>query len=271
MLPNNFKESLICVQNACQKLGYTFQYQDKNQILAKVILPNHQFLYFLHNKNPFNNYTSSKICNDKDLTYQILNQTNLNQPFTRSYFNPLHKTEFDEYKQFTDVLSIYNDILANFTFPFIIKKHNSSLSQSVYKIQSPQDLNTTLENYFRPDEFCILLVQDFIQGTEYRVIAFDGEVLLAYNKSQKFQNLQLKSLNPPQKVTCQKLLEQFNKISQIICKEISVRFIGIDVFVDQSQDLVIIEVNSNPACFYYNKFNGREDFTEVYLKCLQKY
>lgn len=268
MLPKNYKESLICLENACKILNFHFEYADKDKILAKVVLPSGRLLFFMHNKNPFNDLVSAQICKDKALQYELLDKEGINQPKTFSYFNPLSENSFSEYKTFQDINQVKKHIISNFDYPFVLKKHDSSLAKDVYLVSNQQELNDLLEYYFQPNLFCILLAQEYLKGTEYRVISFDGEVLLTYNKSQKFQT---PNKQVPKKLNNQDLLKKIADVIAKIQKIIPARFLGTDLFVCQDGSIKILELNSNPACFYYNEYNGRADFTEVYLKCLQRY
>lgn len=261
MLPHNFKESLICVQKACQLAGLSFKYKDKDQILAEVTYPNSEKLFFIHNKNPFNSFTSARVCQDKALQAELYELATIPHPYTKSYFNPKISSAFNEYKHFQNINDIRSDILQNFEFPFFLKKNISSLSKGVHLVSNSKELDELLDQYFLADSD-IIIIQSKITGQEYRVVSWKGEPLLAYKKGNKFS----KNSHKAEKVDPQR----FEKLTQSIHQALNINFFGADV-IETKKGLFLIETNPNPACFYYNKFNGREDFTQVYLKCLQGY
>jgi len=41
--------------------------------------------------------------------------------------------------------------------------------------------------------------------------------------------------------------------------------------IDSSEGLRILELNPNPFCYFYNRDNGREDFSAIYRQLLEKY
>jgi glutathione synthase/RimK-type ligase-like ATP-grasp enzyme len=264
MQPKNFKESLYCIEKACYQAGLSFEYLFDSDFIAQATYPNQENLIFLHNKNPFNSYISSRICQDKDLQHKFYTKDNIPHPKTKSYFNPKSPAEFLEYSSFQSVQSIKEDILKNFQFPFLFKKNRSSLSKDVFLVQTPAKLQALLDKYFQPQKYELILIQEYIPGTEYRIISWKGEPLLAYTKKNKFSPNSSKS---PQKVEPL----QFKEICQKIYSSLQVNFCGIDLMVKADQSQIILETNANPACFYYNKHHGRQDFTQVYLKCLQEY
>ncbi len=262
MLPRNYEESLHCVEKACQIAGLSFKYIDSQKILAKVTYQSGKELYFLHNKNPFNSYMSARICQDKSLQHTLYQKNGIKHPKTKSYFSPLAPKSFSKYKKFHSLKEVETDILSNFSFPFILKKNQSSLSKDVFKVMTKQELEELLKKYFQPNKHEILVIQEYIQGREVRVISLKGNPLLAYTKGTKFSLTDLK----PLKLNT----EEFEGISAQIYKHLHVDFSGIDL-IQNEKGIFVIETNSNPACFYYNKHNGRDDFIQVYLKCLQEY
>lgn len=262
MLPNNYQESLICVEKACQLAGLSFRYLDQDKIMAEVVYPDLTNLFFIHNKNPFNNFTSARVCQDKSLQAQIYSKSNIQHPKTKMYFNPLASKSFNNYKQFQNIDTLKKDIIISFSYPFFLKKNISSLSKDVHLIRNEEDLENHISRYFTQNSTNILIIQSQIIGQEYRVISWRGFPLLAYEKGSKFSKYKpiARKLDPA----------QFQEIANKIYKTLNIDFCGIDI-IKSNNKLYVLETNANPACFYYNKHNGREDFTQVYLRCLQEY
>lgn len=262
MLPKNYQESLICLQQAAHQAGFSFEYLDKHRVVAEIKTTN-STLRCIHNKNPFNSYIATRICQDKSLQHLLYEKFNINHPKSVSYFNPLAPEPFQIYSNFKTIQQVQNDILTKFEFPFIFKKNNSSLSKDVYLVKNESQLAELLCRYFLPQKNEMIIVQEFVAGTEYRVISLKGEPLLSYTKKGKFTN----QPSPPQKV----LNKTFSKLASKVYQALQVNFCGIDIIKSPQGQFYVIETNANPACFYYNKYQGREDFIQVYLRCLQEY
>ena len=55
-----------------------------------------------------------------------------------------------------------------------------------------------------------------------------------------------------------------------IAPAVELGFYAVDL-IDSSEDLRILELNPNPFCYFYNRDNGREDFSAIYRQLLEKY
>lgn len=268
MLPKNFNQSLECVQKAAQQLGWPFSFVDKDKVLLEVQTPT-QPLRFLHNKNPFNNFISARICQDKSLQHQLYIQNQIPTPKTFIFHNPNQKQAFQIYSQYDSTHEIISQIESQLDYPLIIKKNISSLSKDVHYIAATDDLKSILNNYFQSQDPVIILAQEFVIGEEYRLVQLNGDLLLAYNKNNhKFTK---QPLTPPQKVIDQQILDKFQKITEQIHQSLQINFAGIDLIIDEKDQIRVLETNPNPACFYYNKYNGSEDFIQIYLQCFQQF
>lgn len=276
-----FLENLFCIENAANLLNLPHQRIGKHKMILEVTLPNQPKLKFWRNKNPFNDNVTNILCEDKSMQAELYDQYKIAHPKTISIFNPSAKPQYDKYKTHPDLKQIIKYIESEFDYPIILKRNRSSLAAGVHYIKSQKILTKLLKKYFKKDRKRnnLLIVQQVIKGDEYRVIQFKGKTLLAYYKKEETsldQRIEQGDLNPlhsgkPVKVTNQNLIHQFNEIAQKIYLDLGITFSGIDIIIDQSKKPYVLETNANPACSFYNQANGRADFTQVYLKCLQEY
>ena len=122
----------------------------------------------------------------------------------------------------------------------------------------------------------ILLIQSFVSGPEYRVVASQGELLLAYEKRCD-EGLSPGRLNPLHqstgravKVTNPERLDAMKELTYRVSEVIDLGFYAIDL-IDGRDGFSILELNPNPFCYFYNRDNGREDFVSIYEFLLDKY
>jgi glutathione synthase/RimK-type ligase-like ATP-grasp enzyme len=266
-----YLQSLQCVEQAASNLNLRTEFSTKDKLMLDVYLPN-QILRFWRNKNPFSNYTANKICRDKAYQAEIFNKFGVPQPQNAIYHNPKGPNA-----EGNSISGIVREIEQQFTYPIVLKKHSSSLAKGVHLAQSRRQLKKILRKYFKKNLHRILVVQEFIPGREFRCISYKGKPMLAYEKVSELslQELTQKGdLNPlhsgrATKVTNDVLLEQFAAVSDQIYKALQANFFGADIIISQDGQINIIEVNSHPACSFYNHFYGQEDFVRIYQTILE--
>ena len=122
----------------------------------------------------------------------------------------------------------------------------------------------------------ILLIQSYVQGTEYRLVASQGKLLLAYEK-QCEETLTAGDLNPLHqttgravKVTQPQRLRRMEELTSNVSAVIDLGFYAVDL-IEGVDGFSILELNPNPFCYFYNRDNGREDFVAIYEFLLDKY
>lgn len=269
-------ENLACLQMACDALGLTYQpFSDEGSLLR--VEHSARPHYFWRNKHPFNDYMGARIAEDKAFQYEIFARMDLPVPPTLQVFNPLADPRFDRYKTHRTIGEMVDDIERQFTFPLVIKKYRSSLAQGVFLIHDRQALSQRLHNLFENSAYLdnIVLIQAYVAGPEYRAVASQGDLLLAYGKESNSTDQQ--DLNPLHqedgravRVGEGPLLEAMRALVARIAPAVELGFYAIDL-IDSNAGLRILELNPNPFCYFYNKDNGRADFTAIYQRLLEKY
>jgi glutathione synthase/RimK-type ligase-like ATP-grasp enzyme len=263
-----FFESLECIEAAAKLLGYkSKRFSDAPDILI-VEGPNQTFRFF-RNKHPFNNSMANQIGRGKYLQLSFYKNYNLPHPKTLPIFNPNSKHTEPIYLLQSDPLQIIQEL----NYPFILKKSVSSFSRHVHLVKNINDAKKLFEFYFSTDKHLILLAQEYIVGTEYRLISVAGKLKLAYQKrgNSRFDpNFDKDKLLQAPKVTDKALLAKFELICQQVAEALDINFAGIDVMVDDTGLVKIIETNASPTCYFYNQANGQEDFIQVYLELLDQ-
>ena len=163
------------------------------------------------------------------------------------------------------------------SFPLIIKKSRSSLAQGVYVAQDAADLISKLRQIFEQSAYAdnVLVAQEYLLGKEYRAVASQGKILLAYLKEGTVGGNQ--DMNPLHQgdgravpLKNGPVFEGLSDLALRISSVIDLGFYAFDVIFTK-EGPKILELNPNPFCYYYNKSNGRSDFISIYRQLITKY
>ncbi len=259
--------SLSCVEDAAKLLNLDCKYLGEFQDILVVEFKSKNPLYFWRNKHPFNN-SLTEFANDKILQIQILQDlaksTDLpfKLPQTSFYFKPENLDQ--------DLPKITEEIFQNFKFPFILKNKHTSFAKGVYLVNSEAELSSKLREIFQSgDQRTGILIQEFINGTEYRLVSKDEKARLVYSK---IGNLRFDSDTDnfsPHKLESD--LEKFDKVATVLSKHLSIRFAGTDLILTDQNELYLIEVNMFPVAFVYSNLFGSQDFVTLYQEFLEEY
>jgi dihydrofolate synthase/folylpolyglutamate synthase len=270
-------ESLECLQLACQREGVAWQRISDNGQVVRLYCDGRP-LHFLRNKHPFNDYVAARLAEDKAYQYELLGRAGLPVPRTLQVFNPFADDRFNRYKTHASIEAIAADAERRFAYPVVVKKYHSSLAQGVYLEPDRPSLERRLRVVCENSGFLdnILLIQEYVCGPEYRIVASQEEMLLAYEK-QSDRRDPGGDLNPLHQsggravpVAEPQLLANLRELTALIAREVDLGFYAVDL-IGASDGLRILELNPNPFCFFYNRDNGREDFVRIYQRLLAKY
>jgi len=109
-----------------------------------------------------------KLCNNKELTYNILEKNSF--PIAKSYY--IIQEDFKDFKE-TDI--------QNFRYPLIIKPHNEGHWNGVMmNIENFEELSAKLCASF--EEYGTMIIQELAKWDEARVVVIKWEVVLAFNR-----------------------------------------------------------------------------------------
>lgn len=272
-----FLESLVCLKKACQNLGVELTPASEDGNVVRIIRKQRP-IYFLRNRHPFNDYVAGRLAEDKGYQYELFRQAGLQVPYTLMAFNPLADARFDRYQTHGSVEAIVDDVERQFTYPVVVKRNRASMALGVYLETDRTGLESRLrhlcEDGARFDN--VLLIQTFVEGPEYRIVASGDRLMLAYEKVTEPEE-KAGDLNPLHqrggkavRVKNPALLQTLSELPRGIGKVMDLGFYAIDV-IHSREELHILEINPNPICHFYNAHNGREDFVKIYEYLIQKY
>jgi glutathione synthase/RimK-type ligase-like ATP-grasp enzyme len=270
------RESLHCLEQACGKLGLPIAPASNNGNVVKVTADGRP-LYFMRNKHPFNDYVTARLAEDKAYQFELFTQASLPVPKTLQIFNPLADARFDEYRTHASVDEVVVGIEGQLDYPVVVKRNQGSLAQGVFLCEDRQALHDRVKELCENSGFFdnILLIQAFVRGREFRAVASRDEMLLGYEKV--LDDEATGDLNPLHgaggeavPVADRSILDPMRDITRRVSGVLDLGFYAIDLILGDT-GFVILEVNPNPICFFYNQCNGRADFTRIYERLITKF
>ena len=271
------RESLECLALACGRLGLRTRPVSDDGNVVRLEGGRRPFL-FLRNKHPFNDYAAARLAEDKGYQHELFAAAGLPVPFTMQLFNPYADDRFNRYKRHRTVEEMVADVEAQTGWPVLVKRSRGSGSQGVHLETDAEGVSRRLQSLFEnagPLDN-LVLVQSFVSGQEYRVVATRGELLLAYAKASDGPGGEdLNPLHHPggraERVDDEEVLAPLRRLAGEVAGVIDLGFYAIDLIRDDAGAWWILELNPNPFCYYYNRSNGRGDFTAVYERLLREH
>lgn len=243
-------QKLLPIELAANELNLEFNYCDPDKISAKVRLKEQDY-YFVNYITPFNSESVAKIMKDKFLTYLLLKDKVI-VPQTKAYYSPFIRDEYKDLVKFSDIEQIIDDIVKSFTFPVVVKMNSGKRKRNFKVCKSINEIKVALEAIFSGSRFhdFIALAQEFIEiKEEYRVIVFNGKILLVYDKGTYSE------LHDYESIT--ELVKEIHEI-------IPLGFCGLDIAINKKNEPVLIELNSQPRFEPYQRKNGLDKVSELY-------
>lgn len=272
------QESLICLEAACRRQGLQMRPVSADGNVRR-LEGGRRPLLFYRNKHPFNDYVAARLAEDKGYQQEIFEAAHLLVPKALQVFNPYADDRFSRYKTHDNVQQMIDDVDSQLSYPIVIKKPRSSVSQGVYPEVDAAAAQRRLQSLFENAGFLdnLLLIQAFVGGAEYRLLATGGELLLAYGKQSDSVGAVGGDLNPLHhssgravRVDDVDLLSRMSDLASRVAEVIDLGFYAIDV-IDAADGLTILELNPNPFCYFYNRSNGREDFIRLYEGLIDRF
>ena len=270
-------ENLECLAAAGRRQGLSCEWISQDGTRLKITGGRRPYRFW-RNKHPFNDYVEARLAEDKAYQYEDFVTAGLPTPITRKLFSPLADARFDRYKTHATVAAMVAEVAAEFDFPLVVKKYRSSLAQGVFLERNAAALERRLEAIFTHSAFLdnIALVQQYVPGSEYRIIASRDELLLAYGKESEAVEVD-GDLNPLHqaagravRVEDEGLLDELRALTARVAEVYQLGFYAIDLIYGPD-GLSILELNPNPMCYVYNRDNGRRDFIRIYERLLAQF
>ena len=270
------KESLACLAKACANLDVRIESASEDGNLVCIRPQGRGPVYFLRNRHPFNDYVAARLAEDKAYQYELFARAGIPVPETMVVFNPFADERFSRYRTHASVDAVVEDVERRFSYPVVVKRNTGSLAQGVFLEGDRRALKKRLRTLFENSGYLdnLTLVQEHINGPEYRIVAARDELLLAYEKVSESPCRDLNPLHGPtgiaRRVDAPELIDALSRLTAGLSDVIDLGFYAIDV-IRSPAGFRVIEINPNPMCYFYNLHNGRSDFVSIYERMIREY
>jgi glutathione synthase/RimK-type ligase-like ATP-grasp enzyme len=260
------------VRTACDRLGIPYHIHDTHGNFVSVDLEPVRF--FVNSSVPFNNGAVDKICKDKEFTWKLLKDV-VRTPRTKGYFDPFPQDpQYVGYVVEPSYDAITDSILREFSTPMIVKMNSGSLGKNVYLCTDRAEIQTAVTRIFdhhAPSSDYVVLAQEYIPSKkEYRALVFRKKIVLLYEKDISEATF-TGNLSPLHYENAHARLvedESFIRKAEVaisgIFPVLDLEFGGIDLIEDNSGELHVIELNTQPGLAYFVKDNGDEPIVRMY-------
>lgn len=169
------------------------------------------------------------------------------------------------------------EIVASLSFPCIVKPVKWSLAKNVSICNSRDDIEKACITIFSDNKkyYPYVLIQQYIEILhEYRVIVRNGKIILAYEKvKEEIKNTQ----KIFQHNSVAKFLEENDTLLLLqnfvdtLHTDFEISYGGLDIVIDSSEKMRLIEINSKPQLGDFVKHNGDKEVVQMYKSILQSF
>lgn len=165
------------LQKIAPRIGARVFIEPKWGIVSQIVFKNGKKRYTRFNCLDINTLGASEISNDKG--YASFFMKNLGYPVIKGetfYSDSWAKTigsKDDIYKGYKYAVSI--------GFPVIVKPNSGSQGRGVAKVYNKTQFYKAMRMIFKKDK--IAIVQEYIQGNDYRIVVLDDKVISAYKRT----------------------------------------------------------------------------------------
>lgn len=269
-------QHIHCLTTACDLLKINYREIDKSGVFLEIIIGDKSY-YFIANEMPFNQQIVSRIVTDKGYTYDLLHDV-VRMPKTVSYLDPDCEELFVPYLSLKTNKEIVESIVSQFKFPVIVKKNSGSQGVNVFRCINQADILDATKQIFDQSSINydhILLAQEHVNiCREFRVTVFQKKVILIYEKDFS-QAKYVGNLSPLHWegskaviISDPDLQTKIGKFVEPIFNKLSLEYGGMDIALDQQNELHLFEINSKPAYNYLIENNGVKPLVNVYVQML---
>lgn len=265
--------NISCLIKACEQNAIKHQIYDDN---GHCLMVDDQW-FFQINRTPFNTQSTASLCTDKEQQYQVF-KDKLNIPKSMGFMDFSAQTRYDQYLKYKSLAQIIDAVETHFHYPLVIKPNRGALGVNVSFCHNQQQAIEAIKTIFTRDRAYdyVALVQQYIKPKqEIRVIFFDGEPVLSYERffeksdfgAKYWETEDGKALPLNDNPIVQRAAKEFGPALNSLP---GLRFVGLDIVLDEQDQLHVLELNSGPKVNHFAANNGEEGVVQMYSKILQK-
>lgn len=263
---------------ACEKLDIPYETFHSSQSLMRIKLD--KYYYFVNNGTPFNSEAINELFKDKQYTY-LLFKDKINTPRCIGFLSPFCQEEYKQYLVYQNLAEITAQVTKHFALPVIVKKNRGWGGNNVFLAKTVEDIRGAFSEIFDVNSKkvdYVALAQEYIDIIhEYRVIIYQNEILLVYEKD-KSQAKFTGNLSPLHwdgaialHITDETLIREIKDFIEPIFSEMMINYAGFDIARDEDGKLWLIEINGTPNYNIFIRDNGEDIIVTMFQTILSRF
>lgn len=271
------------IKKACQNIGFNFKDIDDAGVFLRIDLGDDRFHLCIANNLGLNDEVVEKICRDKAYTHDLLDDF-IKMPNSSSYLDSQSPELYLSFTKFKSHQEIVDDIIKNNRLPLVLKPNSKSMGVNVFACESKEEVASAVDTIFDKNSFqydYVLLAQEKIEIVkEFRVLVYNQEIQFFYQKDNTDENAKFEgNLSPLHFGNSQAVLLDKNKDEAIyqkirnfiqpIFSKMKLNYAGLDIAIDSSGELYLLEINSKPGFTYFVKDNSEVEVVKMFEKIIK--
>lgn len=159
-----------------KKMGARIVVEPEFRYIGQVIFKNGRRTFFRNTVLSINTGSAMEVSRDKNYSSFFLRRFGYRTPKEQTFFSDSWCRNLKSTRNLAAACR-FAKILG---YPVILKPNNLSQGRLVTKVRSAQELKTAARKILAGSQ--IFLVQEFIQGRDYRIVVLDNEIISAYER-----------------------------------------------------------------------------------------
>lgn len=277
--------TISLLKKACDQLDLKYNSVDESGVFLRILFKTGKTRLFIANNLGLNSEVTEKICRDKSYAHALLSE-HIQMPKTETYIDPNPPEIYASFKTFGSHEAIAQDIIKRqgeksvAEFPLLLKPNSGSMGINAFKCNSNAEILHAIITIFDKNSYKydhVLLVQEYVHvQKEYRVLVYDHEIQFVYQKDNIQETAQFVGNISPLHyanakavlVTDSTFIEQLQKFIDPIFSRMDLHYAGLDIVVDESDQMYLLEINSKPGFSYFVKDVGEAEVITLFKRIL---
>lgn len=166
------------IAQVAPKLGLIVNIEPEYRYVGQILTPDGRKFYFRNTNFDLNGQGASEMARDKDYANYYMKLMGYNVPEGRAFYSP----------RWCKSIGSDQNIDAGYTyahdrgFPVIVKPNSKSQGFGVAKVYTKTEYYRAMRYVFNEAHDRVGVVQDVINGDDYRIVVLDDEIISAYRR-----------------------------------------------------------------------------------------
>jgi len=159
-------------------LGLKINLEPEYRHVGQIVTPDGRKFYFRNTNFDLNGQGASEMARDKGFAAYYLKLMGYPVPEGRNFYSPKWCEAIGS-DQNIDAGYVYARTLE---FPVIVKPNSKSQGSGVAKVHNKREFYKAMRGVFNKSHDRVAIVQEVLQGDDYRIVALDDQIISAYRR-----------------------------------------------------------------------------------------